>query len=82
MDINNIKAKYQSLNEELKVALTTMERKDRVFVIRNAMKDLQSMCPHNTGSFDFSTTDECPYCGKRFKKQDKGDDWICGVKVY
>lgn len=67
MDINDIKTKYQNLNEELKQVLGRMERSDRVFIIRNAIKDLQCMCPHNNGSFDFSTTENCPYCGKKFK---------------
>ena len=44
-----------------------MERSDRVFAIRDQMLDLQKMCPHNNGNYDFSNTDECPYCGKRFK---------------
>ena len=68
MDINNIKIKYESLNKDLKNALARMERTDRVFIIREAIKDLQQLCPHNNGSFDFSTTDYCPYCGSKFKR--------------
>lgn len=68
MDINNIKVKYETLNKELKQALSRMEKTDRVFIIREAIKDLQSLCPHNNGNYDFSTTDECPYCGKKFKE--------------
>ena len=67
MDITNIKVKYESLNQELKQALSRMERTDRVFIIRDAIKDLQKLCPHNNGNYDFSIDDECPYCGKRFK---------------
>ena len=67
MDITNIKVKYESLNQELKQALARMERTDRVFIIRDAIKDLQKLCPHNNGSYDFSDTEECPYCGKKFK---------------
>jgi uncharacterized Zn-finger protein len=54
-----------------------MERSDRVFIIRNQMKELQDLCPHNNGTYDFTNVDECPYCGKKFK-QPKNDDW----KVY
>lgn len=68
MDINNIKQKYAELNNELRQALGRMEKTDRVFVIRNAIKDLQTLCPHNNGNYDFSDTDECPYCGKHFKE--------------
>ncbi len=67
MDINNVKATYEQLKSDLKHALSRMERSDRVFAIRDQMLDLQKMCPHNNGNYDFSNTDECPYCGKRFK---------------
>ena len=68
MDINSIKVKYEALNSELKQALSHMERSDRVFIIRDAIKDLQTLCPHNNGNYDFSTSEECPYCGKKFGK--------------
>ena len=67
MDINTIKNEYEQLNKDLKQALARMERSDRVFVIRDAIKDLQTLCPHSNGSFDFSDSDACPYCGKKFK---------------
>ena len=67
MDINNIKVKYESLNKDLKQALSRMERTDRVFIIKEAIKDLQAICPHDNGSFDFTSTEYCPYCGKHFK---------------
>ena len=68
MDITNIKVKYDSLNQELKQALSRMEKTDKVFIIRDAIKDLQNLCPHNNGHYDFSNADECPYCGKHFKR--------------
>ena len=68
MDIINIKTQYQQLSNELKKALATMERSDRVFLIRDEIKDLQKLCPHSNGSYDFSDNDSCPYCGKKFKE--------------
>ena len=68
MDIDNIKVKYDNLSYELKQALARMELTDRVITIRDEIKDLQRVCPHNNGSFDFSQTDECPYCGKHFRR--------------
>ena len=68
MDMNNIKVQYESLNKELKQAVARMERTDRVVIIRKAIQDLQHLCTHNNVSFDFSTTAECPYCGKKFGK--------------
>lgn len=66
MDINSIKTECESLNKELKIALSKMERSNRVFVIRQAISDLQKLCPHNNGHYDFSTAEQCPYCGKHF----------------
>lgn len=74
MDINNIKQEYQKLSHDLKDALSRMERTDRVFIIRDQMKELQDLCPHSNGNYDFSNVEECPYCGKKFK-QPKNDDW-------
>jgi hypothetical protein len=68
MDINSIKAKYDNLSKDLKQAVSRMEKTDKVFVIRDAIRDLQILCPHDNGSFDFSTTEYCPYCGKKFGK--------------
>lgn len=68
MDIENIKEKYIALNSELKAALSRMEKTDRVYAIKEAIKDLQMLCPHNNGSFDFTDTNECPYCGTKFRK--------------
>lgn len=68
MEPVDIKVKYNELNSELKHALAVMERTERVFKIRDQIKDLQNMCPHNNGHYDFSTSTECPYCGKKFKE--------------
>jgi len=51
---------------DLKRALATMEKKDSVFLIKRQITELQTVCPHNNGNYDFSHSDECPYCGKRF----------------
>ena len=67
MDINDIKTRYNELSAELKKALATMQRNDRVLTIRDEIKDLQALCPHNIGAYDFSKADECPYCGKKIK---------------
>lgn len=68
MDINDINVRYKELSAELRKALGIMQRNDRVFAIRDQIKELQGLCPHNNGSFDFSTAHECPYCGKKFKE--------------
>lgn len=67
MEITDIKTKYNALSADLRKELARMERTDRVFVIRDEIKALQALCPHNNGNYDFSESDECPYCGKHFK---------------
>jgi uncharacterized Zn-finger protein len=68
MNENDIRTRYQELSKELRNALSTMERTDRVFIIRDEIKELQNMCPHSNGNYDFSDQDACPYCGKKFRK--------------
>ena len=68
MDINEIQARYNNLNRDLRTALATMEKKETVFVIKQQIKELQSICPHKINDmYDFSNDKECPYCGKQFK---------------
>lgn len=67
MEATDIKKRYTELSTELRKELSRMQRSDRVFTIRNEIKALQALCPHDTGNYDFSQADECPYCGKRFK---------------
>lgn len=66
MDINSIKKEYDILNRELKSALSRMELTDQIFTIREQIHDLQKLCPHDNGNYNFSHDAECPYCGKKF----------------
>lgn len=69
MDINEIQARFNNLNRDLKKALATMEKKETVFVIKQQIKELQEICPHKINDlYDFSNDAECPYCGRRFKE--------------
>ena len=68
MEVIDIKKRYNELSDELKQALSRMERSDRVITIRDEIKALQKLCPHNMGHYDFSQSNECPYCGKKFKE--------------
>lgn len=66
MEAIEVKRKYTELSAELKKELSKMQRSDRVITIRDEIKDLQQLCPHNIGNYDFSQSEECPYCGKKF----------------
>ncbi len=68
MEVIDIKKRYNELSDELKQALSRMERSDRVITIRDEIKALQKLCPHNMGHYDFAQSNECPYCGKKFKE--------------
>jgi len=68
MNENEVMAKYHELTEQLRDALARMEYSDRVFVIREEIKELQSVCPHKAEGFDLSDLSTCPYCGKKFRK--------------
>lgn len=63
MKNQEIKATYDYLNQELRDALSTMERSDKIIEIRKAIKELQNICPH-TGNYELNQ--KCPYCGKKF----------------
>ena len=67
MEITEVKRKYNELSSELRKALGKMERSDKIITIRDEIKNLQQLCPHNMGNYDFSQSEECPYCGKKFK---------------
>ena len=54
MSIDTIGARYEVLRDDLKRALSTMELSDKIMKIREEIHDLQLICPHNSGSFDFS----------------------------
>lgn len=67
MEAIEVKRKYNELSAELKKELSKMQRSDRVITIRDEIKDLQTLCPHNLGNYDFSQSESCPYCGKKFQ---------------
>lgn len=67
MDIDKIRASYETLSNDLRRALSTMDKSDRVISIKQEITKLQHICPHDNGNYDFSQSDECPYCGKKFK---------------
>lgn len=64
MNIDEIIKNHEYLNAQLKIALSTMERKDDVQKIRVAIKENQKNCPHISNKYDWAVIDgRCPYCG-------------------
>ena len=65
MNIDNIIHDKEVLDEALKNALSTMERKDDVKEIRFKLLELQNQCPHFS-DYNWAMIDGvCPYCGKK-----------------
>jgi hypothetical protein len=66
MDIEQVKAKYDELNERLQYALSHMELSDEIHNIRQEMLELQNECPHGNFIYNYAMYEECPYCKKKF----------------
>ena len=66
MNIETIIETNERLNEELRIALATMNLKSDVTRIRNEIKENQERCPHYSANFQWSQINNtCPYCGKK-----------------
>ena len=66
MNIDNIIEAHNRLERELQIALATMERKDTIREIREAILEIQNKCPHFDHNYNWEIVDDkCPYCGKR-----------------
>jgi len=69
MNMTEIIAKHSHLSHQLAVALSTMERKDRIRELREQLIDLQNQCPHFSNEYGWAIIDdECPYCGKKLNR--------------
>ena len=67
MKINDIITRRHQLDQQLLAALSTMDRKDTIFKVRQAILDNQKNCPHTDGNYNWrEKTNICPYCGKNF----------------
>ena len=55
------------LNKELRMALSTMEKKDTIQKIRLEIINNQKRCPHFSTNYNWAIVDDtCPYCGMHF----------------
>lgn len=65
MNINDIIKRKAQLENELRLALSTMEKKDTIQQIKEQIKLNQQNCPHDTQYYSAETEGECAYCGKK-----------------
>ena len=67
MNIDEIITTRERLNKELRIALSTMERSDKVYEIKKEIIENQKACPHFSSKYNWAIIDSmCPYCGFHF----------------
>ena len=67
MTIEQIINNRENLDRQLRVALSTMERSDKIFEIKKQIIENQKQCPHFDNNYNWTiTNDTCPYCGFHF----------------
>lgn len=66
IDIDEIIHTKETLDAELRHALSTMEKKDTIQKIQKRMMELQNKCPHFSAKYNWTHPDHCPYCGKKY----------------
>lgn len=66
-NIEHIIQQHEKLDKELRMALATMERSDKIEKIRKEIIANQRQCPHFDNNYNWAIVDEtCPYCGFHF----------------
>ena len=64
MNMKEIIENRERLDRELRMALSTMERKDTIAKIRLDILKNQRVCPHFDNKYNWAVIDGvCPYCG-------------------
>jgi len=64
MNIEEIIENRERLDRELRMALSTMEKKDTIAKIRLDIIKNQRACPHFDNRYNWTVIDGvCPYCG-------------------
>ena len=70
--MEDIIANHERIARELRVALATMERSDRVNELHKELIENQKRCPHFSAEYNWAVVNgTCPYCGFRFDGGDK-----------
>ena len=72
--IDEIIRENERLAKELRVALSIMERSDRVNEIHKEIIENQKKCPHFSTKYNWAIVDGvCPYCGFKLTNENRGD---------
>lgn len=66
MKIEEIMARRSKIETDLRIALSTMEKKETIHKLRQNLVELQNKCPHFSLEHSYAIIDEkCPYCGAK-----------------
>ena len=69
MNIEEIIKNKQLLDQQLKFALSTMEKKETIFEIKQDIAKNQALCPHFSYDYNYKPINgKCPFCGKAMPK--------------
>lgn len=73
MNIEEIMETRERLDQELRYALATMERKNTIQNIRLKIIENQKRCPHFSNEYFLTVVDGvCPYCGFHLAQEERG----------
>lgn len=72
--IDEIIRENERLAKELRMALSTMERSDRVNEVHKKIIENQKRCPHFSTKYNWAVVDGvCPYCGFQLNNTEEGN---------
>ena len=70
--IEDIISTHEQLAKELRFALATMERSNKIEEIHRKIIKNQKRCPHFDNNYNWAIVNEtCPYCGFHFVGGDR-----------
>ena len=64
VNIDDIIERHESLERQLKFALSSFEKKEAVKQLRQEIINNQKQCPHLSDKYNWTVaSNRCPYCG-------------------
>ena len=65
VNIDDVIRTREALENDLRAALSLMERSDAIYDIRAAIIENQQKCPHISNKYNWAVINNiCPYCGR------------------
>lgn len=71
MKIEEIMARRSKIETDLRIALSTMEKKETIHKLRQNLIELQNKCPHFSPEHSYAIIDgKCPYCAAKISMEE------------